>query len=471
MAPHTGNDILEHLKRRESSTELELTSLLRKKAKGCTSVDHGSLFDIMEDGKPYQSITNFEAMTHFLQGNIGMGILVLPCAVKYAGLIGGTLGLIFFSFVCTYTMGMLVKSSHKALVSRSDTDFLDYGDTAAAAFCDAGGLWRKCSSFIKKFLNFFLSANQIGTNAVYALFIAHHIRPLCIHYGGSVMEALNYRYYLLMAFPFILLLCNVRDLKYLSPFSLVANSIQFIDLGTIFYFYFRNKLPSVYSVAWFGDLRGFQIFIGIALFSFDGVSVILPIENRMKYPHDMLGIGGVLSKSMAVVTVLFSTFGGFGFLKYGSGIKDTITLSLPIGELAGQILLGSYALAIFFSYALRFYVPMEIIRTSFLETRWSRKSLRTIDSLAIAILNLFIFTLAAVFPDLELFVSLLGAIKMTTLILMAPALIDTASNWKDLGKYNWKAIKNGIIFLFGMIGMIMGTFGCAQKMIENTKTN
>ena len=77
MAPHTGNDILEHLKRRESSTELELTSLLRKKAKGCASVDHGSLFDIMEDGKPHQAITNFEAMTHFLQGNIGMGTRIL----------------------------------------------------------------------------------------------------------------------------------------------------------------------------------------------------------------------------------------------------------------------------------------------------------------------------------------------------------------------------------------------------------
>jgi proton-coupled amino acid transporter len=222
-------------------------------------------------------------------------------------------------------------------------------------------------------------------------------------------------------------------------------------------------------VPWFGDLRGFQIFFGMALFSFDGVSVILPIENSMLYPHDMLGLSGVLSKSMAIISILSCTFGGLGFLKYGNDIHGTIIHSLPIKEFGGQLILGSYALAILFSYALRFYIPMEIIRTQLLETRWNGNTLRTIDFLTITMLTLFIFGLAAAFPDLELIVSLLGAIKMTTLIFMAPALIDTASNWKDLGKYNWKGIKNGMIFVFGMIGMIMGTFGCAQKMIENTK--
>ena len=85
-------------------------------------------------------------------------------------------------------------------------------------------------------------------------------------------------------------------------------------------------------------------------------------------------------------------------------------------------------------------------------------------------LNLFIFGLAAAFPDLEVFVSLLGAITMSFLIFMAPALINTASNWKDLGKYNWKAIKNGTIFLFGMIGMIMGIVGCVLNIIDKAKT-
>ena len=78
MAPHPRNELFGHMKRRESPTELQLTSLLRKKNNGYGIVDHGSLSDIMENGTPQQLISNFESMTHFLQGNIGMGILVLP---------------------------------------------------------------------------------------------------------------------------------------------------------------------------------------------------------------------------------------------------------------------------------------------------------------------------------------------------------------------------------------------------------
>ena len=84
---------------------------------------------------------------------------------------------------------------------------------------------------------------------------------------------------------------------------------------------------------------------------------------------------------------------------------------------------------------------MEIIRNNFLEARWSGKTLQAIDFVTITTINSFIFGLAAVFPNLELFVSLLGAIKMTTLSMMAPPSIDTAFNRNDLGMYKWEVLK------------------------------
>ena len=240
-APDSVHGILESIRRRESLTELELTSLLKKKVRDSASVDYDSLSHVMEEDKLPQGITNCEAMALFLQGNIGIGVLMLPCAVKYAGLIGGILGLLFLSLICTYCMGMLVKSSHKALESRKDTPCLDYGDTAEAAFSDAGGFWGRYSSAAKKLLNLFLCANQIGTCAVYALFIVNRMKRIFSHYGGPALAALNYRYYILMVIPFILMICFIRNLKYLSPFSLLANVIQFIDLGVIFYYYFRDE--------------------------------------------------------------------------------------------------------------------------------------------------------------------------------------------------------------------------------------
>ena len=74
------------------------------------------------------------------------------------------------------------------------------------------------------------------------------------------------------------------------------------------------------------------------------------------------------------------------------------------------------------------------------------------------VLNLLTFGLAATVPWLDLFVSLVGSIKMSTLSLMAPALIDTASHWGDLGRGRWRLWKNSLIFLFGLAGMVLGAY-------------
>ena len=83
------------------------------------------------------------------------------------------------------------------------------------------------------------------------------------------------------------------------------------------------------------------------------------------------------------------------------------------------------------------------------------------------IINILIFALAATIPWLDLFVALLGSVKMSVLSVMAPALIDTASNWKDLGGWNYKAWKNGLIFVFGLLGMIFGTYVSLKQIIQN----
>lgn len=70
-------------------------------------------------------------------------------------------------------------------------------------------------------------------------------------------------------------------------------------------------------------------------------------------------------------------------------------------------------------------------------------------------------------PWLDLIVALLGAVKMSTLSIMAPAIIDSASNWSDLGPYRWKLCKNVVIFIFGFSGCLMGTFVAMRDIINN----
>ncbi len=56
---------------------------------------------------------NSETIIHILKGNIGIGVLTLPMALRNSGLIAGSLGLVIIASVCVYCMVMLVRAAHK----------------------------------------------------------------------------------------------------------------------------------------------------------------------------------------------------------------------------------------------------------------------------------------------------------------------------------------------------------------------
>lgn len=67
------------------------------------------------------SISNMETIVHILKGNIGIGVLTLPMALRNSGLIFGSLGLIFIAYLCVYCMMLLVNAAHRV---RNRTDYL-----------------------------------------------------------------------------------------------------------------------------------------------------------------------------------------------------------------------------------------------------------------------------------------------------------------------------------------------------------
>ena len=72
-----------------------------------------------------------------------------------------------------------------------------------------------------------------------------------------------------------------RNLRYLSPFSILANVIQFVGLGIIFYYIFSTPLPDSHSVPWVAAPQRLPLFFGTAIFAIEGISVVLPIENQV----------------------------------------------------------------------------------------------------------------------------------------------------------------------------------------------
>lgn len=122
-----------------------------------------------------------------------------------------------------------------------------------------------------------------------------------------------------------------------------------------------QNLPHTDTVKAFATWEQLPLYFGTAIYAFEGIGVILPLENNMKTPQDFGGLSGVLNTGMVIVASLYTAVGFFGYLKYGENVAATITLNLDSNAVLAQSVRLMMALAIFLSYGLQFYVPMNII--------------------------------------------------------------------------------------------------------------
>lgn len=92
--------------------------------------------------------------------------------------------------------------------------------------------------------------------------------------------------------------------------------------------YLLKDLPRISTVRAFAPLNALPLYCATAIYAFEGIGVVLPLENNMKTPQDFDGLNGVLNTGMTIVAVMYTAVGFFGYLKYGDRVQASITLNL-----------------------------------------------------------------------------------------------------------------------------------------------
>lgn len=94
-----------------------------------------------------------------------------------------------------------------------------------------------------------------------------------------------------------------------------------------------QDLPNTHTVKPWASWAQLPLYFGTAVYAFEGIGIVLPLENNMKTPEDFGGLTGVLNTGMVIVACLYTAVGFFGYLKYGEDVKGSITLNLPGDQL------------------------------------------------------------------------------------------------------------------------------------------
>ncbi|KAJ8674702.1 hypothetical protein QAD02_010488 [Eretmocerus hayati] len=419
------------------------------------------LYDPFDHRDKRHATSDAGSATHLIKSSLGTGILAMPSAVKNGGLIVGGIGTVLIGILCSHCVHILVKSSH-VLCRKMRKPQMTYAETAGAAFECGPEPLRKYAGTAKGFVDAALCATYVGGACVYIVFIAGSIKQLGDYY---LDEQIPIRTYMMCLIPAVVLLGQIRTLKILVPFSVIANICLTVGFAITLYYIFSDLRP-LEEIHYVASWSQFPKFFATVIFAIEGIGTVMPIENSMAHPNHFIGCPGVLNFSMTVVIALYTMMGVFGYLHVGEATESSITFNLPVNERLGQAVKILISFAITLTYGLQFFVPLEIIWNT-IESKFSHSWKFAGETIMRVLMVLATVSVAMLVPDLDPFISLVGAVFFSILGLCFPAVVETISCWDGhLGTGYWRLWKNLFLVLVAFFALISGTWISLVQIIE-----
>ncbi|XP_025207523.1 proton-coupled amino acid transporter-like protein pathetic [Melanaphis sacchari] len=465
-----------------------------------TSTDNGAAIQVEVAAEipntEKHNISNLEAMMHMIKSTIGGGFLAMPEAFHNAGLLVGSIGIVILGIAVLNMMSFIVRCSQTLrsgkyaaaiLAERNENNEdvedveeestsnnqsnkqnngkmlllppMDYPDTVEAVFkYGSNGYFASWGPLAKKFTTISLILTYYGVNIIYVCVVASTSKQLVDLYtaGGAVgtwsymLNGLSIHWYPLAVALLIIPMGMVQIIKYLVPFSVIANGL--ISAGTIAMFYFiftdddgrnplqENELSKL--VVW--PMTRWSLFAGSALCSMEGVGMLMHIENSMKYPLELAGPPSyTLHWSMVIIVLLNGALGFFGYIRYGERCLGSLPLNLPPNNRLSESVKIVVTLGILMTYGLQLTVTADLV-WQWIKKKKVKNAVRKYGSKVVVIektktsldYNIMRFILiigtviiATAVPDVGPMISLVGSVGFSVLGLIVPAALETVWYW------------------------------------------
>lgn len=262
----------------------------------------------------------FQIVLTLLKSFIGAGITFLPGAFANGGWL--------FSAVFLIGIGICNALCARLLLDCAEsTGSSNLGDIASLAT----GSWGRFAVQIS------LVVAQFGSNIAYIIFAAQMAESL----GSSVYltRAQLVAVEILLVVP-LCLIKNVQSLEY--PILGADALIIFGLVAAVVY-----NLGRLWTAGASPELEAFKtescgLFIGTAIFIFEGIPTILPIRSSMEEPEKFWS---VFTLVFAAVLSSYVVFALSGYFAYGPKVEQVVLLSMPAGDPIVTAARAGYALA------------------------------------------------------------------------------------------------------------------------------
>ncbi|KAI8146858.1 transmembrane amino acid transporter protein-domain-containing protein [Fennellomyces sp. T-0311] len=401
---------------------------------GLLADEESPLIPQQGSSEPQGTATPAKAVFLLLKSFVGTGVMFLPKAFYNGGLIFSTALLTSIAVISLYAFLLLVETRNKVPMSFGDIGGVLFGPTMRMSVLLA------------------ITLSQIGFVCAYMVFVAQNIQALIesvFHCEVSVPLA----YLILGQIAVFVPLAMIRKIQKLSAFALIADLFILIGLVYLYYYDFLTLAThGIGKVNWTINVQSFPLFIGTAVFTYEGVGLVIPITESMKDPKKF---PKVLSYTMLFITLLFLSIGFISYLAFGEDVQTVILLNLPASTTVDSIQ-GLYALAICLSIPLQLFPAIRIMENGLFTRsgkhnpviKWQKNAFRFVIVLVCAGIAI------AGSGDLDKFVSLIGSVCCVPLCFLFPPLFHL----KGVAQTFRQRFIDIAIIVFGLVSMTYTTF-------------
>ncbi|KAJ3982984.1 vacuolar amino acid transporter 4 [Lentinula detonsa] len=391
-----------------------------------------------------------QAVLMLLKGFVGTGVLFLGKAFMNGGILFSSLLFIFIAVVSLHSFLLLVRAKLVVPGSFGGTCFQDIG----------GALY---GPWMRHLILSSIVLSQIGFVGAYMIFVSENLQA----FVSSVTNCVQYvpvKYFILIQTLIFLPFSLLRDIVKLSTTALVADA--FILVGLVYIFSSEVGLVidrGARDVQMFNP-KNFSLFVGTAVFSFEGIGLIVPIVDSMREPHKF---PTVLTGVMAFLLILFGGAGALAYLTFGSDIQTVVLVNLNEvhpGSRMLQVVQFFYSLAILLSVPLQLFPAIRIMenglftRSGKADTRvkWMKNIFRFATVIVTACVSL------AGAKDLDKFVAFVGCFACVPLCYVYPAML----HYRACAHTRKKKLADIAMIVFGLVAAVFTTVQTIKLMIE-----
>ncbi|KAI1495405.1 transmembrane amino acid transporter [Biscogniauxia marginata] len=370
-----------------------------------------------------------------LKAFIGTGIMFLPKAFNNGGILFSSITMLVVSSVTMLAFHLLLacKARHGG----------GYGDISEAI----------AGKTMRGLILGSITLSQLGFVCAGIVFVAENMTSFleAVSHGGNPLSTTTL---ILLQLIILIPLSFIRNIAKLGPSALVADVCIFLGLAYIYYYDISHLISDgIHKTVVLFNPDKYTMTIGSAIFTFEGIGLILPIQSSMAKPGRFEWLLVVI---MALITILFTAVGALCYATFGENTSIEVINNYPQSSKLVNAVQFLYALAVLVGTPVQLFPALRIIEGKVFGSQSGKKSTRTkwIKNGFRSLLVLICCVVSILGSgNLDRFVALIGSIACVPLVYIYPAFL----HYNGVAT-SWSAKAGDIIFMtVGIIAMIYTT--------------